>query len=163
MDRDWTQFTRKIRIRASRERVYKAWASRYQLATWFLASCEPFNNAKMGEMVNAGDKVLWTWHNYPNESEIEILEANAKDKFAFTFGAGMEVKVTIKVVNDWTEIELRQYNIPTDEASRHNFYVGCSQAWSTWLVNLKSWLEKDILLHDKELGNREDLFQFVNT
>ena len=113
--------------------------------------------------MQAGDIVEWSWHNYPNHSEIKILEANGVDQFRFTFGAGMEVMVSIETEDQLTVLILTQYNIPIDDQAKMNYFLGCSQAWSTWMLNLKSWLEHGLLLHDTSLGKREDLFHFVNT
>ena len=93
----------------------------------------------------------------------DILDSNGEDLLVFTFGSGMEVSVALTSEGDYTVLELTQYQIPTDEASKFNFHLGCSRAWSTWMLNLKGWLEHGILLHDTDLGKREDLFDFVNT
>ncbi len=160
---DWSQFTRKIRIKAPIAQVYKAWADLNDISSWFLKSAILVDPESDRKVVIKGDKVEWRWYNYENPSAIEIREANSKDLLTFTFGYGMEVRVTLHKEGDFTVLTLTQYNIPTGEESRMNFHVGCRQAWSTWMLNLKSWLEHGILLHDKELGERKDLFDFVNT
>jgi uncharacterized protein YndB with AHSA1/START domain len=160
---DWSQFTRKIRIKASINDVYQAWVDREKISTWFLKSAVQLNPIDGRSHVSNGDVVEWRWNNYENPAEIEILEANDQGSFKFTFGYGMTVKVAFSKENDYTIVTLTQYNIPTGEESKMNFHVGCRQAWSTWLMNLKSWLEHGILLHDSDLGLRDDLFDFVNT
>lgn len=160
---DWTAFTRKIRIKATINEVYDAWADRNKISTWFLKSAEQIHPSDGRTKVKKGDKVEWRWHNYENPSEVDILEANRTDFICFTFGYGMEVSVELIKEEEFTILTLKQYHIPTDEASKMNFHVGCRQAWSTWLMNLKSWLEYGICLHDTNLGAREDLFDFVNT
>jgi uncharacterized protein YndB with AHSA1/START domain len=160
---DWSQFTRKIRIKSPLNEVYNAWADTDKLSTWFLKSAVKLDSESSSPMVYEGDKVEWRWHNYENPSIIEIKEANGSDEMVFTFGLGMEVKISLETEGAFTILTLTQYNIPTGEESKMNYHVDCRQAWSTWMLNLKSWLEHDILLHDKELGNRNDLFDFVNT
>jgi uncharacterized protein YndB with AHSA1/START domain len=160
---NWSQFKRKIRIKASIDQVYEAWADRNKISTWFLKSCTQLKPKDGRNNVIKGDKVEWRWHNYENPSEIEFLEANGKDSLRFTFGYGMEVSVDLLKEEEFTILELHQYHIPTGEEAKMNFHVGCRQAWSTWLLNLKSWLEHGICLHDTSLGSREDLFDFVNT
>ncbi len=160
---DWTQFTLKIRINADIDKVYQAWADRDKITTWFLATCKQIQPKDSRVLMQKGDLVEWSWHNYPNESKIEIKAANGKDHMIFTFGEGMEVEIKISKEEDLSVLSLRQYNIPIDDTSKYNFYLGCSRAWATWIMNLKSWLEHEILLHDTNLGKREDLFNFVNT
>lgn len=160
---DWSTFDRKIRIAAPCSSVYQAWVDRTQISIWFLASCIQVDPVNDRTIVRKGDIVEWSWHNYPNPSKITILEANGLDSIVFTLGYGMEVSITLLQEQSWTVVHLQQYNIPTDEESKKNFHVGCRQAWSTWLLNLKAWLEHSIVLHDQELGKRKDLFDFVNT
>jgi uncharacterized protein YndB with AHSA1/START domain len=160
---DWTSFTRKIRINASAEEVYVAWTNREKICQWFLAECILLSPMDIRETIQKGDKLKWTWHNYPNTSEIDILEATPCNKLVFTFGAGMEVSVILEADEEWTLLTLIQYNIPTDAFGKENYHIGCRQAWSSWLMNLKSWLEFGNVLHDTDLGIREDLFHFVNT
>lgn len=160
---DWSSFHRKIRIVAPINDVYLAWSDRHRIVKWFLATCEPIESAHTGPDIQKGDTVEWSWHNYPNHSPITIIEANGSDHIAFTFGHGMEVSIHLTVEGKFTVIDLHQYNIPTDEADKQHFNIGCRQAWSTWLLNLKAWLEHGITLHDTHLGKREDLFDFVNT
>lgn len=160
---DWSQFNRKIRIKTTMDQVYHAWADLDKISIWFLKSAI-LENAETGRsIVQPGDHVEWRWYNYDNPTVVQIKEANGSDLMIFTFGYGMEVKVELSSEDNYTVLSLTQYNIPTGEESRMNFHVGCRQAWSTWMLNLKSWLEHGILLHDKELGGRKDLFDFVNT
>ena len=160
---DWSRFTRRIRIEAPINEVYKAWSDLSHISTWFLKSAILIDPESDRIEVRKGDKVEWRWYNYENPSIIDIKEANGRDKMIFTFGYGMEVMINLSEEDDVTLLSLIQYNIPTGEESRMNFHVGCRQAWSTWMLNLKAWLEHGILLHDKELGERSDLFDFVNT
>ncbi|NNF32745.1 MAG: SRPBCC domain-containing protein [Saprospiraceae bacterium] len=160
---DWSQFNRKIRIKAPMDQVYKAWADLDKISTWFLKSAVLVDSETVRSSVQKGDKVEWRWYNYENPSIVEIKQSNGSDQMVFTFGYGMEVRIELSREDEYTLLSLTQYNIPTGEESRMNFHVGCRQAWSTWMLNLKSWLEHDILLHDKDLGERKDLFDFVNT
>ena len=54
-----------------------------------------------------------------------------------------------------TEVTLVQDNIPTDEESRMNLFVGCITGWTFWLTNLKAYLEHGITLHAKGLQQDE--------
>ena len=160
---DWSRFTRKIRIESPEKDIYDAWIDREKISIWFLKSANQVNPKDGRIKMQKGDKVEWRWNNYENPSDVEILEANGQDAITFSFGYGMEVSLDLKPEGKYTVLTLTQYNIPTGEDSKMNFHVGCRQAWSTWMMNLKSWIEHGILLHDKELGLRDDLFDYVNT
>ena len=159
---NWSEFSRKIRVKCSIEDAYLAWADTEKMRVWFLATCQ-IEDSNARSIVTKGDSVKWEWHNYPNTMLVEILESRPNEYIEFSFGDPMKVSVQFSSEDEYTVIELRQFDIPTDETSRMNFHVGCRQAWSTWMLNLKAWLEHGILLHDKELGKREDLFHYVNT
>lgn len=160
---DWTTFNRKIRLDVPIHRVYNAWAQPDQITRWFLATCEYKGGKASSEPVKSGDIQLWTWHNYPNLQEVRIFDAKENAGIEFSFGDPMKVSIALSEEDGLTVLHLRQFRIPDDEVSRMNFHVGCRQAWSSWLMNLKAWLEHGIVLHDKELGERPDLFDFVNT
>ena len=62
-----------------------------------------------------------------------------------------------------TDVVLTQYEIPTDEAAKKNFFYGCSLGWSFWLVNLKAYLEHGIVLDEKDVpSDVEERLQIVN-
>ena len=160
---DWSRFTRKIRIKAHVSKVYTAWTSLDAISSWFLKSAILVDSDEKRDLIRKGDHVEWKWYNYENPSIIEIKELDPDKSLVFTFGMGMEVKVELSSEDQYTYLELTQYNIPTGEESRMNYHVGCRQAWSVWLLNLKAWLEHNITLHDRDLGERPDLFDYVNT
>ena len=84
----------------------------------------------------------------------QVLKANGKDLISYTFGSGGIVIVKLNEVSNGTEIELTQEDIPTDEKSKMDVFVGCITGWTFWLTNLKAYLEHDITLHAK--GLRQD-------
>ena len=81
----------------------------------------------------------------------KILEANGKDFIKFTFGKAGIVNVQIKTEENETIVELTQEEIPVDEESKFNFYVGCGEGWTFYLANLKSILEGGIDLRNKNI------------
>lgn len=160
---DWSRFDRKIRITTNAEKLFDAWAQPESLKRWFLAKCEKQRGDLENEQIVEGDVVSWTWHNYPNTSDITYFKVRRPEYMEFSFGAGMHVSINIAEESGICLLHLRQFNIPIDDDSKMNYHVGCRQAWSSWLMNLKSWLEHGNTLHDKSLGMRPDLFDFVNT
>lgn len=153
---DWTSFRKRIVINKQMEEVYSAWTLPGSLTKWFLEKAEyvtPENvNRKPDKEIQTGDKHSWKWHNWDFTEEGEVLEANGTDKLSFTFGKGGNVHIHLKEAENGTELELVQNEIPTDDKSKMNYYVGCSTGWTFWLANLKAWLEHGITLHASGLS-----------
>jgi hypothetical protein len=153
---DWSSFTKRIPINAFVEDIYEAWATRGGIESWFLRLAE-FSNIhdelrRSVEFVESGDKYLWAWHGWNDEANQtgEILEANGVDFFKFTFHAPMTVTVKIIRENETNLLELTQENIPPDEVSRKNYFVGCGEGWTFYLANLKSVLEGGLDLRNRD-------------
>jgi uncharacterized protein YndB with AHSA1/START domain len=162
---DWSFFTKRIYLHSSLEEAYAAWSVPEKIETWFLE--KPFfidqgKKIKASQQVAKGYHFRWKWHNWELEEAGKVLHANGKDEIIFTFGVGGEV--AIKLVPHHTSIELilTQKNIPTDEESRMNIFVGCATGWTFWLTNLKAWLEYGITLHEKGL-KQDQTDQLVNS
>lgn len=156
---DWTTFKLRIQIDSSMETVYKAWATSGKLKEWFLEKAS-FESAigkdrRADELCKKDDSYTWKWHNWEFEESGKILEANGKDSLSFVFGAGGKVSVTLKKIGGQTEIWLTQYDIPTDETSKMNYFIGCKTGWTFWLTNLKAWLEHNITLNAVNLTQSE--------
>lgn len=148
--KNWNTFTKRIHIKKSVRSVYNCWATKSQIETWFLEkadykSVEDFR--KPDELIQKGDSFWWKWNNWDFTEEGQILDANGDNFISFTFGSGGNVDVLLKEKNDLTEVILTQYDIPTDEKSKMELYVGCISGWTFWLTNLKAYLEHDITLH----------------
>ncbi|MEN8790277.1 MAG: SRPBCC domain-containing protein [Flavobacteriaceae bacterium] len=162
-------FTKKIYIKAPLEKLYHCWASSEGLCSWFLR--EAIFNDKEGtarsfsEYIQAGDSYTWRWHNWDGKEEGVVLEANGIDRLEITFAGKTKVKVKLIPEKGSVLVVLKQYHIPTDEESKLNIHVGCSNGWTFWLANLKAYLEHGILLHEKEIDLRDvpmAAFEFVN-
>jgi uncharacterized protein YndB with AHSA1/START domain len=159
MGYDWSSFTKNIPVKAGREEIYHAFASRDGIESWFLRSSEYRDNN--GRLINSNEPVQknftysWLWHGYPDEVNEKgiIISADQPNYFAFTFNGNganeMKVAVTIEEQAGERIVSLRQYDIPTDEESRHHFHVGCMEGWTFYLANLKSILEGGIDLRNK--------------
>ena len=156
---NWTSFRKRIVINTPIAKLYDAWAIPGNLTQWFLEEAiyiKPDGNQKpSSERIKEGDKHIWKWNNWDFKEEGNVLKANGKDGISFTFGAGGNVHINLKEVERGTELELMQDEIPVDEESKMNYYVGCSTGWTFWLANLKAWLEHGITLHVKGLAQEE--------
>lgn len=155
---NWNSFTKRILINKSLESVYRSWATKKQIESWFLEKAEfssENNQRQPDELVQKGDNFIWKWNNWDFAEEGQILEANGKDKISFTFGKGGIVTIKLKEINDATEVILTQDDIPTDEKSKMDIFVGCNTGWTFWLTNLKAYLEYNITLHAKGIKQDE--------
>jgi uncharacterized protein YndB with AHSA1/START domain len=156
--KNWNTFSMRILIDQAVEAVFECWATQAKIEKWFLERAI-FNSGeekrKPDELVQKGDTFNWKWNNWDFTERGEILEANGKDKISFTFGTGGRVDVELSEFNGMTEVSLTQSDIPTDEKSKMDLYVGCSTGWTFWLTNLKAFLEHGITLHARGLKQEE--------
>lgn len=156
-DYDWSSFTVRINIDASRESIYEAWTSQEMLELWFLRLAEftdtTGNVRGRFDKIEEGDRYKWLWHGYGDDASETgtILEANGADQLKFTFGNAGNCTVSITEMAGENIVEIRQDNIPTDEAGKKNYHIGCQLGWTFYLANLKSMLEGGI-----DLRNRND-------
>ena len=152
---DWSRFTQKIYIQSPMRVVYDAWTTPANLEKWFLRKAEfrgPDGEAKASHSsVQKGDTYEWMWHGHP-DTVVEhgvVTEANGKDEFRFVFGKAGVVTVQLTDHGDVTEMLLTQDQIPTDEASKANYHIGCSTGWAFYEANIKSVLEGGLDLRNK--------------
>ncbi len=163
MARDWSTFTRRITVDAPTQTIYDAWAVPSQIERWFLRTADYVGvDGKPKDRdvaVENGDSYLWRWHGFLDDvnEKGSIVEANATNKFAFTFTQDCLVTVSIKNENGETVVELTQSRIPDDP--EHGIYVDCSYGWAFYLGNLKSVLEGGIDLRNKNV----DIKNVVNS
>lgn len=154
---DWSQFVKRIPVKATVEQVYRAWASQQGLESWFLRKAEFSTSAAQKSpadgLVQKGDRYEWLWHGWSDDvlERGDVLEANGKDSFRFTFGKAGIVNIRIQTEQNETVVELMQENIPTDEESKTLFHIGCGEGWTFYLANLKSILEGGLDLRNKNL------------
>ena len=165
----WTEFTKKIHIHTSVEKLYWCWSTQEGITSWFLKDAKYKRNDNLiisnDDYLKAGDKYTWYWHNWDGQEEGTILEANGTDYLRFSFAGTCEVEITIEKRDSAILLSLRQFKIPTDEQSKLQIFYGCSNGWTFWLANLKAYLEHNILLNETEIDLRGfELagYQFVN-
>lgn len=163
---DWSTFTKKIEIPAGIKKVYDAWTQQELIEKWFLKRAHYFdsnkNQRKKDEPVLKGDKYEWDWHNYEHTETGEYLKANGKDNVRFTFGRGGTVDISLKELSsNRTLLTLTQSDMDTDEKTKYEIYVGCSNGWTFWLANLRAYLEFGKTLHETEMPS-EGISNSVN-
>lgn len=158
---DWTTFTKKIKITTNLENVYKHWTISELLCIWFLKEAIYTNTIgttiPQDKQFNTNDSYTWKWHYYDGEEKGIIKKANGKNTIIFSFAGDTQVKINLTEKEGQVHLELIQSNIPTDDTTKFKVHCGCSNGWTFWLANLKAYLEHGILLHEKELGNTDNM------
>ena len=147
-------FTRKIYIRSTLEKMYYCWGTEAGICDWFLRSAsyttKSLHRRSPKSFVVAGDNYIWEWHNWDGQESGHILEANGRDHMVFSFAGNTRVTVDLQPKSEKVLLSLTQSDIPTDEASKMNIYMGCSNGWTFWLASLKAYLEHGIRLNEIE-------------
>ncbi|MBJ2125565.1 SRPBCC domain-containing protein [Flavobacterium sp. IB48] len=151
---DWTSFTKKIAVRAELSDIYNAWTKAEELEKWFLEKVsffdgnqEPLSKGKNAEKDNMYE---WLWYLYDDSMKGKIVSANGKDQLQFTFEGNCLVDINLSEKEDYTIVELRHHNIPTDDYSKQYIRLGCSNGWHFYLTNLKSVYEGGLDLRNKD-------------
>jgi len=157
---DWSTFNKKIKINTSLEKVYNHWTIPELLCIWFLKGAVYTDQngivKAQNEQLKTNDSYIWKWHNYDGEEKGTAKEANGRDTIIFSFAGNSNVKVFLEEKDNQILLELTQYDIPTDDATKFNVHCGCSNGWTFWLANLKAYLEHGILLHETESDTIDD-------
>lgn len=155
-----TEFTRKIYLKASLEKVYSCWATEAGLCEWFLRTAAFTNPSgqRRGkhEAAASGDGYAWQWYNWEGTETGQVLAANGTDLLELGFAGDSKVQVRLEPRGDSVLLTLCQSNIATDPESTLNIHYGCSNGWTFWLANLKAWLEYGIQLGEREFDLRDD-------
>lgn len=155
---DWSTFTVRIGVHADTEKLYRAWATRAGLESWFLRMAEfrkPDGAKRLSDaLVKPGDLYSWRWHGWPDEVEElgRVLDCNGTDYFRFSFGQAGNCDVRIYEEAGLHIVELVQSDIPTDDKGMHYWHLGCKTGWTFYLTNLKSIFEGGLDLRNRDMG-----------
>ena len=155
---DWSQFVLRINVKVPIDKIYKAWATKDGIESWFLRNADfAYDDnglRKANEFIQPGDKYTWMWYGYGDDVvEInDILEANGQDALSFVFAGSCMVSVKIYEEANETLVQLTQANIPTDETGKTNIHIGCMEGWTFYLANLKSILEGGLDLRNQNVN-----------
>jgi len=152
----WSSFRLRVNINCSVEQAYRMWATQTGLESWFLRQAA-FTDAqgkarKREALLQEGDQYHWLWHSYPDsvKEHGKVTKANGKDHFVFTFSLGSPVSISIYQEAGETMVQLVESDLPTDEETRLQHFVGDSKGWIFYLTNLKSVLEGGLDLRNRK-------------
>ena len=158
---DWSTFTRRIFINCSAKKVFDLWTSGYGLEEWFLEKAEFTREGLIlasKDRIRQGDHYSWKWYQWDMYSKGEIINIVKGSLLEFEFGKAGNVKVEFLDVSiNECQVILTQYNIPTDEESIRNYYYGCTNGWSFWMINCKLYMEHGITINHKSNPLVEDV------
>ncbi|PTS97355.1 hypothetical protein DBR11_17265 [Pedobacter sp. HMWF019] len=153
---DWTSFTKTIAIKAPLADIYNAWTKAGELERWFLKQVVFTNDKGMNidpeVNVTGGCTYNWFWYLYEDPMPGLIKNANGKDFLQFSFEGECCVDVNLTEKSGYTIVELKHYNIPTDDRSKQYIRLGCASGWAFYLVNLKSVYEGGLDLRNRDEG-----------
>jgi hypothetical protein len=152
---DFSQFKLRVNIKTSIENVYKAWATSSGSNSWFLGNMIFTDENGVARPVDSLAQVKDKYTCFVNcqsdqvMAKGEVLKANGKNLFSFSFSKGCPVTISIYTEHNETIVELIESNLPTDEDTIKKHYVGDSKGWIFFLTNMKSVLEGGLDLRNK--------------
>ena len=153
----WSEFTRRIFIDAPIANVFESWSVQGNMEKWFLKKAQFYdgngNARKAGSQIEKGDSYEWQWYTWPEFDQTGVIkELSNNESIVFTFQPSGDVRLEFSSVNSGrTQLMLKQYDIPTDEVAKKDYFYGCSLGWSFWMVNLKAYLEHGIALDERDI------------
>lgn len=151
---DWTQFSKRVFVKADLKSVYNSWTRSEELEKWFLSKATFFykDGTVMlpSENVTSGSVYRWNWFAQNAFEEGIVTQTNGVDSVEFTFAGDCKVQVRLSSKGDQTLVELTQTEIPLDNNSKENIRLGCAFGWAFYLINLKSVLEGGLDLRNKD-------------
>ena len=152
----WSSFRLRVNVNCTVAEAYRMWATPAGLESWFLRKAT-FNSPqgaerKPEELLEEGDTYHWVWYGYPDSVKETgtVLKCNQKDQFTFTFSLGCPVSISIYQEAGETIVQLVESDLPSDEGTRLQHFVGDSKGWIFYLTNLKSILEGGLDLRNRK-------------
>jgi len=158
---NWSEFTKRIPVKAPPKTIYDAWSTQQGLESWFLRLAE-FRKKDgtvraKNEHIQTGDTYKWLWFGY-DDSVVEnnkVVSANGWDELSFTFSGGCLVTVSIKQEKGVTICSVRQQMPMDSEDERRYYFIECGLGWTFYLANLKSIFEGGTDLRNKNAEIQE--------
>lgn len=153
----WSKFKLRVNIKKNIDTAYASWGTVAGLESWFLRKAvfmTPQGKLREAqELLQEGDDYEWYWHGHPDSVVVKgkVLKANGKNMFAFSFSMGCPVTISFYTEQEETIVELVESELPTDEKTRVQHFVGDSKGWIFYMTNLKSILEGGLDLRNKKV------------
>ena len=139
---DWSKFEIIYYYKAHITRVFRMWTECQGLESFFIARCvytDPEGNVRDDhELPQTGDTFDWQFRQDFNLSG-KVTALEEKKQFSFTFGE-MLVDIYFRVLDDKTEVQLVQSNIPDTQEGRVFGHLNCRSCWVFFMTNLTAKL-----------------------
>lgn len=103
------------------------------------------------DYIEKGDQ--FEWYGFGPDGKTEegtVIEANQRDFLKFSCTKFSIVSVRLILRKNYTIVGLEQKNIPVTEVSKVNIHLIQAQAWSFYLLNLKTMLEGKMNLRNTD-------------
>lgn len=152
------RFSHGIFIKTDSENLFRYIATPAGISKWFIGSAEYFyrqKNIRLGdELTGKGDSYLWKWLNKDLELKGIITDFEKEKMIEFTFSPLYLVRMELFPIGNRVKIVLTQSYQKSSLRNDFNF-VNCCTCWVFFLTNLKSVIECNVDLREKEI--RDDL------
>ena len=151
---NYERFLHAIYLKASPAEVFEYIATATGISKWFIGSASYYykdSNVRLGsEAAQKGDSFLWKWLNKDLELKGLVLGSETGKMFEFTFSPLYRVLIKLTGENGRTKLTLLQEYQASSVRDDFN-YVNCCVCWAFFLTNLKSVIEHDNDLREKEI------------
>jgi len=156
MSNHWSEFKLRVNINAPIDKAYAAWATPDGLESWFLSRADLTTGTTLRQgrdKAQKGDEYEFRWVGHPDSvsHKGEVIAADGKSQFTFTFSQDLPVSVSLYRECEETIVELVETFDPTDEGVVRKHYLGNMKGWIFYLINLKSVLEGGLDLRNRKV------------
>lgn len=151
---NFEKFTHAIYLNSLPEKVFEYIATASGISKWFIGNANYYykdSNVRLGnDPARKGDSFLWKWLNKDLELKGMVLESEPGKEFTFTFSP--VYKVSVKLMEEFGRTKLtltQEYQV---SSAKNDFnYINCCVSWVFFLTNLKSVIENNADLREKEI------------
>lgn len=112
---------------------------------------EYFTTAGSSGPLEAGQTVMWSWHDYPGSYPVKVIESVKNERIVFDWevmGGGYDTRteITFESLNDGeTLVKITESGWKEDKEGLEASYGNCF-GWTQVVFGLKAWLEYGINL-----------------
>ncbi|NNC93982.1 MAG: SRPBCC domain-containing protein [Chitinophagales bacterium] len=149
---NWKEFHHSVILNSSGEKVYNLISTADGLEKWFLGEVSFFRDTaelRKTAIVQPEDKYRWEWLTKSFSSSGTVIDIT-DNSVSYTFGESFIITFRIEELNDRCKLVLHQ-KVNTVSEDDQFAYLNCAVCWVFFLTNIKSVIEYDIDLREKEV------------
>jgi len=157
INNDWSSFTLRVNIKTALKNVFPFFDTPEGWEKWFLRKAvflnPQENHREANESIETHDQYEFYWHGYSDDvcEKGVVMENNGTDEFCISFSKNAPVRFSLSREEGETIVTLKATEIETDDLSKMSHYVQDSRGWTFYLLNLKSVIE-----HQADLRNKNE-------